>query len=245
MTHVPHLRLTMAGDLGTSGEIFSMSLSLRPDISAWEEAINEAAQLAVLTNILIDSDADERFADIVADCVAYFGDSDTELQYWARLRRVKLAAINAAGHYSAAPLESAVDVRGFHSASPPGPHQVARKVTLETDGDLGRIKGGFYLPMPTLLNFTVETNLFTAASAGFVQGRTSQFISDLNNVPGLDGTAFKVVIASQGRHNKDGSVRQGPSLQDVKRVNVGRRADVIRRRANKLSEARIADSTVE
>jgi hypothetical protein len=244
-TFVPHLRLSMLGTI-PDGEQFSCNLSLRPDYSAWTEAVDLAAKMAVLTALLTSADEDW-FTDLVTDCTNYWQDLATEISSRAILTRVKVAAIGSDGHYTGAPKEAAVNVPGGRTPdfNEMFPFQVARKVTLETDADLGRIKGGFYLPGVTSRGFDATTNLSSAAIAGSVQGRTATFLDDLNNAPGLDTHALKVIVASQGRHNRDGSVRLGPGNYDVVRVNVGRRVDIQRRRANKISEARIADSNLE
>lgn len=247
MNFEPHLRLTMSGVIGEGDEIFAMNLSLKPHTGTWQSIVTGGLQLAALTAYLTDFQS-TAWEDMVTDCVNYFGDPQTGVHQEAVLKRVKLAAINADGRYAGSPLESAVNTAGgsdWSTAKCP-PWQVANKITLETDGDLGRIKGGFYLPLPNIEDavYDAHTGLFTATYAGQVRDRTVTFLNDLANEPGLDDQDLRPVVASQGRHNKNGSLRAGPANPEVKRVNVGRRPDIIRRRANKRTEARLADATV-
>lgn len=244
MTFDPHFRLTWSGTL-PDGEIWSNSLSLVPDDDPWKALIVFEAKIAYLTNRLTDVNLTD---DIVADVSAYHSHADSRIHESAVMKRVTLAAIGEDGRYAAAPAEAAVNVAGGRQSvaqgAHPFPHQVARKITLETDVDLGRVKGGWYQPRPTTEGWAEDTNLWDAGVTATVRDRVKTFLDDLQNAPGLDANSFRVVIASQGRHNKDGSVRLGPTNANVERVNVGRRVDIQRRRANKLSEARIADAAL-
>lgn len=240
----PHFRLSFGGDVG-SNEMFSCSLSLRPDNSAWESAVTTVEHTAVLTAMLAGALSDDLFDDMVEDVRTYFADANTRIRDKAILKWVKLASLDDSGLYTGPAKEAALSQYGGSAAGAPFPHQISKKVTLLTEGDLGRVKGGFYLPCPSTEEFDEATNLWSSGNTATVQGRTSTFISDLNNAPGLDDVAFKVVIASGGRHYPDGSVKAGPALYDVTAVSVGRRADVQRRRANKVSETRSPSSTVE
>lgn len=237
----PHLRLTWSGTL-PDGEIWSNNLSLVPDGSEWEALFAGAVApyIAALNTLLVNINLTD---DLVADVVAYHTRADSFISTDAVLKRITVAAIDDNGHYSAAPREAAVNVGGSRAASRM-PHQISRKITLETDSDLGRVKGGWYQPLPSVEGFDYSTDLWAVAQTTQVRDSVKTFLDNLQDAPGLDFNSFRVVVASQGRHNKNGTVRQGPGNFDVKRVNVGRRADVQRRRANKLSEARIADATL-
>lgn len=232
MTWVDHMRLTMSGEL-PAGEQFSCSLSLRADnlnaatLDQWFGA-----------NLL-----DEVFDDIVADCSAFWARPGSGINLSAVLKRVVVASLDEQGHYTQAPREAAVNVGGGDN-NVRHPLQMSRKITLETDADLGRVKGGFYLPAPTTNSWDAATNLTSVGYTEGVRDSVKQFVDDLNNAPGLDEFAVKVVVASQGRRDKNGVLRVQPGNYDVERVNVGRRLDVQRRRANKISEARIADADV-
>lgn len=242
MTFEPHFRLTMQGDL-PDGEMFSCSLSLVPDDSVWQELVLQALKVDRLISDLAEASGGE-LDDIVADVTGFWSAANAHISADAVLKRVKLAAVDEDGHYVSSPREAAVNVAGADGGSTYFPHQMARKITLETDADLGRVKGGFYLPGTTATGFDHTTNLYSAENSSTLRDTVKDLIDNLNNAPGLDAHALRVVIASQGRHNPDGSVRLAPGNHDVVRVNVGRRIDVQRRRANKISEARITDAAI-
>lgn len=247
MTFEPHLKLTWGGSLGTSGEIWSCSLGLKPHTGPWQSIVTGGLQLAALTNYLVDFQSTS-WEDMHADVQSFMTRAATRGTANARLKYVKLAAIGADGLYAAAPLEASYDSPcGVSDVAYQPPYQIARKVTLETDGDMGRIKGGFYLPAPQLASgfgFDAASDLWDVSTVEEVRGSVVQFLNDLANEPGLDDQDLRPIVASQGRHNKNGTVRLGPSNPEVARVNIGRRVDVIRRRANKRTEARVADAAV-
>lgn len=239
MTFRPHLRLSWRGTL-PNGEMWQNNVSLVPDNATWaaftlvDDEIDYITEHLGLVNM-----AD----DLKVDVVNYHQRAGSHIGVNAVLTRVTLAAIGADGRYTAPPNEMAVaNVTGGGSNN--FPFQVSRKITLETDDDLGRVKGGWYQPCPDTSFFDSTTNLWSAAHILEVRDSVATFIADLENAPGLDDNSFRVVVASQGRHNSNGSVRMAPKNCDVKRVNVGRRPDVQRRRANKISEARGADVAV-
>jgi hypothetical protein len=247
MTFVPHLRLAWGGSLGTSGEIWSNSLALEPHTGTWQSVVTGGLQLAALTAYLVDFQSTS-WEDMHADVAAFCTDAGVRGTALSRLKYVKLAAIGADGRYAGAPLEAAYDVpMGVPDDAYQPPYQIARKVTLETDGDLGRIKGGFFLPAPQLASgfgFDAPSDLWDVTTTESVRDHVVTFLNNLANEPGLDDQDLRPCVASQGRHNKNGTVRVGPSNPEVVRVNVGRRPDVIRRRANKRTEARLADASV-
>lgn len=234
MTFVPHFRLSMIGTM-PGDEIFSCNLSLIPDNAAWPAVFDDAMDFALWTAVL-DPDGDN-FGDLVADCQAFWSREATGIHTTTVLRKVKLAAIGSDGLYIAAPAEALVTTPGTGAFSP-FPNQVARKVTLHTDGDLKRVKGGFYLPGATLAGFDQATQLYSTAITDAAEDSAKQFLDAVENVPGIDAESWTVVVASQGRHNKDGSVRRPPTNHGVTGVSIGRRADVQRRRSNRISEAR-------
>lgn len=239
----PHLRLTMAGTLGAV-EQFSMSVSLRPDEDAFRALVDPFARAVYMRDLLLGVPMGALFDDIVSDCQAWFSSPSVRIRDIARLTLVKLASLDEEGHYNAPPREAAVSTYGGSLSGTAMAHQISRKVTFLTAGDIGRVKGGFYIPAPSTEEFDVTTDQWSSGSTETVENRTRDFVDDLNNVPGIDVHSFKVVVASAGRHNDDGTVRVGPQLHDVTAVSVGRRADVQRRRANKVSEARSLPSNV-
>jgi hypothetical protein len=230
----------MLGDL-PSGEMFSRSVSL--GVSGFDVA----AALA-FTNNARDNLAQADFDDLVSDVTDYWSRYQTWISARAILKTVKLAPIGANGAYTGPAREAAVNVPGGASTSAGYgemlPHQISRKVTLETDGDLSRIKGGWYLPGCSSQGFDAGSNLWSATVTSDCRDSTDTFLEALANSTGLDALgSYKVVVASQGR-NRNGAQVVAPGNWEVKRVNIGRRLDVQRRRANKLSEARIADADV-
>lgn len=232
-----HVRASLIGDL-PDGEMFQCSISLKP-----------------VRALLDDPDPEDAIGeDVAGDPSGRFFDAATS--FWSRaatqvfptcvLRRVKLAPIGGTGEYSGSPREYAVDIPGGAEAGwGPLPHQMARKITLETDGDLGRVKGGFYLPGCTRFGFDFTTDLYTAEVTADLRESVVTFLDEVMSDPVGSEVQWQVVIPSTGRHNRLGAETVAPMLHDVKRVNVGRRIDVQRRRANKLSEARITDAVVD
>lgn len=225
MTFVPHLRLTMTGEIEGGKEQFSYGVSLA------------AVDVDPLTAWIVSGDAtkDLVFDDMVADATRFHGDVLSFIAADAVLKRVKLVAIGADGKYAEAPREAAVNVPGGNGAHGPFPWQISCAVTIGTDGDLGRVKGRFYLPRPALA-FTPADDTWNAAQVEQLRDSAAQFLEDLGNQPGPDWADIRPVVASQGRHNPDGSVRRPPTNHEAKRVLVGRRPDVQRRRANKVLE---------
>jgi hypothetical protein len=177
------------------------------------------------------------WTDLATDCSAYFARALTHIHLDAVLTKVKIAAIGADGKYTSAPVEKLVNTPGGWATalgSPRMPNSVACKVTLKTNADLGRVKGGFYLPLPAL---TVATDgRWVDAGNEEIEASTKTFIDDINNAPGADVLGVNVVVASQGRKNADGTVRLAPGNHPVLSVGVGRVPDTIRRRRNKLVE---------
>lgn len=247
VTYKPHLRLTMSGTIAGAQEQFSCSLSLEPHHSAFAALEWGAAHTAALTAYLA-GNFGTNFEDLVSDCQNFWTNANSGIHALAVLKRVTLAAIGPDGRYGGAALESAQNAAGGASTSNVNcpPWQISRKITLETDGDLGRVKGGFYLPCPVVNadSFDPTTGLWTVERCEQVRDSVVDFLDSIANDPGFDVTDLRPCVASQGRHNKNGSVRLGPDNYEVKRVNVGRRPDVQRRRANKRTEARFADAPV-
>lgn len=227
MAYVPHLRMSLLGRLGgVNGlEQFSCSISLGK-----RTAID--SPLLWVGGLEPNDDVWEDLAD---DAAAWFGREGTQISDEAVLTSVKFAAIGADGLYTHAPVEKARQVAGFYSAGRV-PNQVARAVTLHTAGDLGRIKGRFYSPLPGMP--VGVDGRFAADTIAAAQASDETFIEALNNQPGFDVLDIHVVVASQGRRNKNGTVRLGPGNHKVTGLSVGRVPDTIRRRRNKLQEAR-------
>lgn len=232
---VPHARVTLQADL-PGGEISNCTFSIVP---------NGDLPGAGIINWLLDGFGNDGMDDLVADCVAFWGRVETHISARAVLKRVKVAPLDANGHYSGNVFERAVNQAGGQGGQfVMLPNQVARKITLETDADLGRVKGGFYLPGVCEVGWNQDTQLTDVATTEQVRDSVAQLIADVENMPGIDVTSPQVVVASQGRNNPNGTQRVAPGNFDVKRVNVGRRVDIQRRRANKVGEARLVDANV-
>jgi hypothetical protein len=226
VTFVPHIRLTMSGLLGDGTDMFSMSLSLRRQApSTWVQWLEAGGA---------DDDTMEAWRDA---CVAWFGSLDAHISNRAALKRIKIAYISADGTYGAAPTEYAVNQVGIYGpVAQPHPWNVALAVTLGTDADLERVKGRIFLPLPAVTLDDV-TDMILASEANEIRDGVVSLINDIADAPGPDLEDFRVVVASQGRHNANGSVRVPPGNHDVQRVQVGRRLDTQRRRQNKVPEA--------
>lgn len=234
MTFVPHFRLTLSGDM-PGGEIFSCNLSLR-----------QAASGTDFAALMGGAPNDTVWDDIAADCSTFWGSAGAHINNACVLKRVTIAEINEEGRYAQPAIERAVNTPGewvAGSYSEMKPNSLAVKVTLHTAADLGRVKGGFYIPM---VGYPIQGDgLYLAADAEAIEGAAETFINNLGNQPGLDALDIRVVVASQGRFNYDSngnrtSTRVPPGNHDVTAVSVGRRPDVQRRRANRLPELRSA-----
>lgn len=235
---VAHHRLSLNGSLPNS-EQFSCNLSLELTNTGTTAFLDWLAASFNSTTL-----SQNNFDAMVTAAEAYWARATTDISPFAVLKLVKLAPINPNGTYAGPPKEAAVSVAGGSVGEFLYPLQMSRKVTFETDGDLARVKGGFYLPGCTSNQFNSLTDLYDASETSDVRDSTATFIGDLNDAPGWDDTGGqKVVVASQGRY-RNGVQTVPPTNWEVKRVNVGRRIDVQRRRANKISEARITDATL-
>jgi hypothetical protein len=196
----------------------------------------------------VDIDTPIAFVGGLAPNAAVYGDLRDDLaDFWngaaiagsSVLRSVKFASIKPDGHYAAAPVElTCGGSSGLPGASGGAvvPNQIALAVTLHTDADLGRVKGRFYLPTPAL-GLGTDARL-SEANQTFFRNLSQTFLNAVNNQPGLDALDLRVVVASSGRKNDDGSVRLPPANHLVTGVTVGRVYDTIRRRRNKIPESR-------
>jgi hypothetical protein len=183
--------------------------------------------------------------DLRDDVAAYW--ATTPCSARAVLRKVKFANIAADGTYASSPIEKPVG----GAAGTPGPvvesgafrpNQVALAITLHTTADLGRVKGRFYLPLPG--NALDVDGLISAPQAEAQEAAAVTFVNNMANQPGADVLDLQVVVASQGRRNRDGTVRIGPANHPVTAVSCGRVLDTQRRRRSKLLELRGTPGTV-
>jgi hypothetical protein len=134
-----------------------------------------------------------------------------------------VARIGPLGTYLAEPRVAFVNVQGGGQALR-YPSQVSLAVSLmtETRGAGGR--GRFYLPAPSgaLLS---NTGRMAVADRDAVAGSVKTLLDNLNDQPGLEGNAPRVVVASSKGMNST-----------VTAVRVGDVFDTIRRRRNGLGE---------
>jgi hypothetical protein len=223
----PHYRVTMSGKLGgvNGAETFSCSFAL---------ANFDGAGLTGTSDTVVQPNGDA-WTDLAADCAAWFSRPNSRIHPDALLQMVKIAMIGADGAYTSAPVERLVNVTGqWGAAGQRPPNQIAHALTLKTPGDLNRIKGRFFSPLPAILS--AADGLIPDAEAELVEGSLVTFINAINNQPGFDVANTAVAVASQGRFNKNGTQRVQPDNHRVTSVGVGRVLDTIRARRNKLVE---------
>lgn len=235
MTVVPHVRMTAYGDL-PGGEIFNFGLSLaNPDSEdggfgngLWSGALVPGGSV---------------WDDLAADLQTFW--SAAGVWSGCKLRGVKFASIGADGKYRDSVIErvlgSTTGVSGGNGLYQPA-NQVTMAVTTHSVGDLGRVKGRFYLPMP---GYQMGADgRISEANRDSIETAAQTWINNINNEPGLDLLNLHAVIASSGRHNQDGSVKLPPKNWPINAVSVGRVPDTQRRRRNKLTEFRGTPSTI-
>lgn len=227
----PHARITASGLIGAEGEQFSYSLSMR---DANEDEIDWLG--------LKDATPDDW--DNVCDAVKSFhARASSRIHSLARLKSVKVAFIGDDGRYTDPPFEVACDIPGGW-ADTALPYQCSVAVTLLTDADLGRVKGRFYLPMPSV-GWNATTDLITVGDAELIRDSTVQLINEMSNAPGYDSVDLRVCVPSQGRHNDNGTVRLPKGNHDVQAVKIGRLIDTVRSRRNQLRENYTAAAAVD
>lgn len=236
MAVIPHVRMTAYGDL-PGGEIFNFGLSLaNPDQAdggfgngLWQGELVPGASV---------------WTDLANDLEIFWANANVSNR--AFLRGVKFALIGSDGKYTDAPHERPIGgVTGTAGTGNVVQHgnQVAVAVTLHSTGDLGRVKGRFYLPMPSVALGT--DGRMTEANRDTIETAAQTFVNNINNEPGIDLLNLRVVIASSGRHNDNGTVKFPPKNWTVNAVSVGRVLDTQRRRRNKLNELRGTVSAVD
>lgn len=218
MAYAPHQRLTLSGDLGVvngaPAEHFSFGVSL----------VHPAPGGDNPTGLDYDND---QLNDIVADSVAFFARPETRISPSAVLKQVKLAWIGADGKYTRDPFIAAVNqagqgATGGQTGTLHAP-QVALAVSLGTGQRGASKRGRFYLPSPYInLDGTLE---IPDGIRDDVQASAAQWITDLNDEPGLDVLALTVIVASTKGFNTA-----------VSSVRVGRALDTIRTRRRSLGE---------
>lgn len=228
----PHYRLTCSGTFGNGDDGWTFGVA----INQYEAGLQDQP------NGLPGTDVTDNWRDA---CVALVTGPNSPIRGHAAINRVKVAAIDENGHYRVPPREYVVVGNGgYGNNGTVYPWQVALAVTLETDGDLGRIKGRIYLPAPGM-GLNPSDDLIGADTAEAARNAVVTWINQLADEPGLDNGDFRVCVASQGRHSKSGVLTVPPGNHDVQRVSVGRRLDIQRRRANSVRELRVASVDVD
>lgn len=210
MPYAEHLRLTMSGVMRLVGSPIWETFAYRVNLSSPPGLAIPYSQA--------------RATDYAADAVAFHGSSGAAISAVARLTEVKLAKVGPLGTYLADPFIVAVDQAGGNPAGVVHAPQVAWCMSLgtETRGASGR--GRFYIPLPTS-PVNSANGLVDAVGANNCNNALKEFIDNLNNTPGVDGQAPRVVVASNKGFNSN-----------VTEVRVGRALDTIRSRRQALIE---------
>jgi hypothetical protein len=175
--------------------------------------------------VALDLSGQPNTSDAVQEAMAdqfgqYIARSTTHISSHAHIVQIAMARIGANGVQEGETWRFPLQTQGGGSPSNMPP-QVACRVSLGS-GLRGRSqKGGWYLPCPSLSTNTGDGLIST-------QDATDILTSTVNFCNGIEQVApgFKVVVASSVAGNVP-----------VRVVRVGRRLDVIRRRANAIPEA--------
>lgn len=204
-----HRRLSFEGVFGTllaPVEEWSFRLNLAPDVSPDDpQTLLNASQTAFTTHLA------------------------PRLRPTARLTRIKLADITAAGLYAGDPAVKDVDVPGTATTSNHMPLSVALAISLTTPRRGATGRGRIFMPAPSVgtINATDGT-----MEATFAQAWATAAASFLGAINGPAGFGNVVVASSKGY------------LTNVTGVRVGRVPDVIRSRRTKVPESYGAIVTV-
>lgn len=208
MPFAPHRRLTFAGVFGTVAvpyEAWAFRLNIAPVLDGQQSqtlqdvgpGILQAAQTAWSTHI----------AQLVREN--------------ARLTSIKVAEIDAQGHYVGDAVERSASVPGLNPFAGQMPAQVALAVTLRTGRRGASYRGRFYLPAPGTEVLVADGLMSSSLAQTFADG-AGKFVGAINAIPNLGS----VVIASSKGMNTT-----------VTDVSVGRALDTIRSRRRDLNEA--------
>lgn len=155
-------------------------------------------------------------------CTQWFGRTATQISNYVNLREVAFHLIGADGKQIGETDRQPAAQSGT-GGSINLPTQVAIRVSLGS-GLRGRSqKGGFYVPVPGMA-MSPTTGQVALEAVNLLLDSTVTLLNEINNIPG----AF-VCIGSSVSGNVP-----------VSQVRVGRRLDVIRRRANAIPEGYVA-----
>lgn len=219
----PHVVIQWGGNLGLN-EIWSNRLRLSMYTGGGVSPFANLAQANAW--------AADNLQDTADDVVAWFTDVRSAHNQYATLEYVKVNGVGSDGLQDAGgnTIEWVPTGAAPTGSAAPWPFQVAMAVTLDTDVNRGLAsKGRIYIPSGNLgvnndgrVNDTTTNDMAEAAA---------EFISNLNNQPGIDTQNPRVVIASRGNESQV----NGP-MRNVTSVRVGNVPDTQRRRRNQLVE---------
>lgn len=219
----PHVVVQWGGRLGIN-EIWSNRLRI---------ALYGDALITPFPNLPLAADwAADNLTDIATDVTEWFADVRSAHNQYATLEFVKVNAVGSNGLQDPGRNTNEWVPTGTAptGTAAPWPFQVTMAVTLDTEQVRGLAsRGRMFVPTGNLgvnndgrVNDTTTNDLAEAAA---------EFISNLNNQPGVDTQDPRVVIASKGNT----SVANGP-MREVTSVRVGNVPDTQRRRRNQLQE---------
>jgi hypothetical protein len=163
--------------------------------------------------------------DLAEDARQFIQNPNANISNTCRLTLCKLARIGADGKYVENMFEKVMP--GTRGGGPglPHPPQCSLAISLNTDRRGASGRGRFYLPgFSGPIN--ADTGLMEVAQRVEVESAVTGFLQAVNNAPGLDDPAPRVVVASTKGFNSD-----------VTSFRVGRAVDTIRSRRASLEEA--------
>ncbi len=212
MPFAQHIRMSMLGTFGPAGgggdrvEAFSYSLNLSDPAGSVDPVDDEAQAL-----------------DLAADATAFHGTPNAKISAQAVLQTVKFARIGPDGRYIGNPRSVNVNQAGGGGALK-YPFQIALAVSLSTARRGATGRGRFFLPSPTFI-VASETGQFLQPDINAAALAVQTFLNNVNNQPGLEGSAPRVVVASSKGYNTN-----------VSGVRIGSVPDTIRSRRRQLLE---------
>lgn len=218
MPYAEHLRLTCSG-------VFKLSSGSIWETFAYRVNLSSPPGLAIPFSL-------QRATDYAADAVAFHGSAGPNISAVARLTEVKLAKIGPLGKYLLDPFIIAVDQPGGNPGGLSQAPQVAWAMSMGSARRGPTGKGRFYIPLPNVTPNSADGKV-DAVAANNANNALKIFLDNLNNTPGVDGQAPKVVIASRKGYNSD-----------VTTCRVGRVLDTVRSRRQAVGESYVGPLTV-
>lgn len=215
MAYNPHTLLTFHGILGaeaTAEQTWSFGIRFPANQGFWAGFVADGGSLTTVATDLMGAFTDNYTPENFSNSVWLFG--------------VKMAILDAAGHYVAPPTEVVYDLdAAFGTSLQHRPFQDTIVTTFRHTG-IGRGNfGRVYLPSPAAS--TDQTGLMDAVVAANLADLAQGWINDTNVVLAALDPDFTVSIFSRG----------AGTTKHVDSVGVGRVYDTQRRRRDKLVEA--------